>query len=237
MIETTNLKLKIPEGTDYANIPELTNTNNTILEKHLTNVGTYVDTYSNAKTYNLGELVIYNNILYKNTTKINVAEAWNASKWTQTNIANIITTNREIIDVLYDNPDIYGTPSIITIENGNWLQNYKKIKVYYFNTSNNKQGSIEIYIDINFTPFNFQLLDLSYTDYFGEANIYTTIIKEMRLANFGATTPRIRFSKLLETVTTETYTIATASINKETTVHSGTDNIIEIVRIEGIRNA
>ena len=49
-----------------------------------------VDAYDDTATYAVGDLCIYNNTLYKCTTAITVAEAWNASHWTATSIATEI---------------------------------------------------------------------------------------------------------------------------------------------------
>lgn len=40
------------------------------------------DIYSSSSTYKVGDLVIYNNSLYKCNTDITTAEEWNASHWT-----------------------------------------------------------------------------------------------------------------------------------------------------------
>ena len=47
-----------------------------------------VDAYDDTATYAVGDLCIYNNTLYKCTTAITTAEAWNASHWTATSIAD-----------------------------------------------------------------------------------------------------------------------------------------------------
>lgn len=48
------------------------------------------DAYSSSATYALGDLCIYNNRLYRCTTAVSTAEAWNSSKWTATSIAKEI---------------------------------------------------------------------------------------------------------------------------------------------------
>lgn len=52
--------------------------------------GNIGDAYSASSTYKVGELCIYNNALYRCTTAINTAEAWNSSHWTATTIAEEI---------------------------------------------------------------------------------------------------------------------------------------------------
>ena len=46
------------------------------------------DAYSSSSTYKIGELCIRNNQLYRCTTAITTAEAWNSSHWTATTIAD-----------------------------------------------------------------------------------------------------------------------------------------------------
>ena len=45
--------------------------------------------YDATSTYAVGDLVIYQNQLYKCTTAIAVAEAWDATHWTLTNMAEV----------------------------------------------------------------------------------------------------------------------------------------------------
>lgn len=60
-----------------------------INELHAINGYSY-DAYDDTATYAVGDLCIYNNTLYKCTTAITTAEAWNASHWTATTIADEI---------------------------------------------------------------------------------------------------------------------------------------------------
>ena len=61
-----------------------------INELHAINGYSY-DAYDDTATYAVGDLCIYNNTLYKCTTAITTAEAWNASHWTTTSIADEIS--------------------------------------------------------------------------------------------------------------------------------------------------
>jgi hypothetical protein len=63
--------------------------NGAINELHAINGYSY-DAYDDTSTYAVGDLCIYNNALYKCTTAITTAEAWNASHWTATSIADEI---------------------------------------------------------------------------------------------------------------------------------------------------
>ena len=60
------------------------------------------DVYDDTSTYAVGDLCIYNNALYKCTTAITTAEAWNASHWTATSIAKEIGR----IDTVLNGSDI-----------------------------------------------------------------------------------------------------------------------------------
>ena len=64
--------------------------NGAINELHAINGYSY-DAYDDTATYAVGDLCIYNNALYKCTTAITTAEAWNASHWTATSIADEIS--------------------------------------------------------------------------------------------------------------------------------------------------
>lgn len=64
--------------------------NGAINELHTINGYSY-DAYDDTATYSVGDLCIYNNALYKCTTAITTAEAWNASHWTATSIADEIS--------------------------------------------------------------------------------------------------------------------------------------------------
>lgn len=63
--------------------------NGAINELHAINGYSY-DAYDDTSTYSVGDLCIYNNALYKCTTAITTAEAWNANHWTETSIADEI---------------------------------------------------------------------------------------------------------------------------------------------------
>ena len=57
--------------------------------------------YDSTATYNLGDLVVYNDTLYECTTAISVAEAWDATHWTQTDVSNQLSRKANI-DGSYD---------------------------------------------------------------------------------------------------------------------------------------
>lgn len=48
------------------------------------------DAYDNTKTYAVGDIVIYNNVLYKCITAITTAEDFDSTKWTATKVAELV---------------------------------------------------------------------------------------------------------------------------------------------------
>jgi hypothetical protein len=92
-------KIQVQRGT-FANLPTLsvgepafcTDTKQFFIGDGTNNIdlsATHVaDRYSASKTYAVGEYCIYNNLLFKCTTAITAAEAWNAAKWTLTTVLN-----------------------------------------------------------------------------------------------------------------------------------------------------
>lgn len=75
ILETT--KVDLTNYTTFSNI-------NTILGDVICGL------YDNTETYAVGDIVIHNNKLYKCTTAITVAENWDATHWTQTNLNAIL---------------------------------------------------------------------------------------------------------------------------------------------------
>ena len=55
-----------------------------------TNVTSIAPAYSTSSTYDLGDLVVYNNELYECTTAITTAEAWTAAHWTQKKLSEVL---------------------------------------------------------------------------------------------------------------------------------------------------
>lgn len=51
------------------------------------------DAYDNTQTYTVGDIVIYNNTLYKCTTAVSTAEDFDSAKWTATTLEELIPTN------------------------------------------------------------------------------------------------------------------------------------------------
>lgn len=90
-----NLALKLLGGIDFPNNLDTAEKDifGAINELH-GSIG--ADAYDDTATYAVGDLCIYNNTLYKCTTAIPVAEAWNANHWAQTSIADEISKLTEM---------------------------------------------------------------------------------------------------------------------------------------------
>ena len=84
------------------------------------------DEYDNTLTYSVGDYCIYNNTLYRCTTAISTAEAWDVTHWTETNI------DEEIKNI--DNAKIE-KPVDITATGQN-CNDYKSSGIYTFMTAN-----------------------------------------------------------------------------------------------------
>ena len=88
-----------------------TNMNQLVQEDMIT------DAYSSSSTYSVGDYCIYGNTLYKCTTAISTAEAWNSGHWTAVSVADEINArvkkagDRMSGDLTMDN-------SVIKIANG-----------------------------------------------------------------------------------------------------------------------
>lgn len=86
----------VNDSLEYTSALDTTNKTITgaINELHAINGYSY-DAYDDTATYAVGDLCIYNNALYKCTTAITTAEAWNASHWTATSIADEIASKQD----------------------------------------------------------------------------------------------------------------------------------------------
>ncbi len=63
-------------------------------------VASLAPAYSTSSTYDVGDYVLYEGVLYECTTAITTAEAWNAAHWTQTSVADELTDLKEDFDAL-----------------------------------------------------------------------------------------------------------------------------------------
>ena len=96
-----------------------------INELHAINGYNY-DAYDDTATYAVGDLCIYNNTLYKCTTAITTAEAWNVSHWAQTSIAGEISELKsgkaDISDIPTKTSDLSNDSGFPVVTNVSWGQ-------------------------------------------------------------------------------------------------------------------
>lgn len=69
-------------GDVAGNLQNAINDSNNNISNIRTALGLSTDTYSSTSTYALGDLVVYNNMIYECTTAITSAETWNQEHWT-----------------------------------------------------------------------------------------------------------------------------------------------------------
>ena len=98
-------------------------------------IGNETDTYSASSTYALGSLVIYNNLLYKCTTAITVAEAWTIAHWTQVSLTSLAQSGCILFNT--------GNPKAGTITLSDSAANYEYFEIYYL-SSDDYYGSVKI---------------------------------------------------------------------------------------------
>ena len=118
---TQHFNLIKPSITDNVNVGNL-NTNfeniDTIMydnqQKSEGALGDLADAFSTAGTYAVGDLVIYENKLYKCTTAVTLAEAWDSTKWTATTLAaemgkglHIYSTDEQVVGTWIDGKPVY----------------------------------------------------------------------------------------------------------------------------------
>lgn len=60
------------------------------IDKNSQSIGNDTDTYSNAQTYSIGDIVVYNNQLYRCTTAVTTAEEFDVAKWQKTSLKEMI---------------------------------------------------------------------------------------------------------------------------------------------------
>lgn len=136
-----------------------TNMNKLVQEDMITNV------YSSSSTYAVGDYCIYGNTLYRCTTAISTAEAWNSAKWALVNIADEIKNSMELystterkIGTWIDGKPLYrkvftaeyNTANTEALVNSN-IQNINKIVDIkgFILTSNNAERPLNFYNNIS----------------------------------------------------------------------------------------
>ena len=109
MADDTTRIINLTEATEIADGMYLvtdasTGTRKLALQKVIDKAGVNVaDEYSSSSTYDVGDLCVYNGILYECTTAITTAEAWDSDHWEQVNLGDIIADMDGAIDDLDEN--------------------------------------------------------------------------------------------------------------------------------------
>ena len=100
---TPNINLAKPDRQDYVSVVSDINNNMDKIDGAFGTVNNNLgDAYDATSTYEINDICIYNNVLYKANTDISVPEAWNASHWDATTVADAM--KHAIGDVSVDYP-------------------------------------------------------------------------------------------------------------------------------------
>ena len=97
-ITTTKRIIELPDASqtitndDYFAIDNANGDTGKIPASLFTSTSREADQYDPEETYAVGDLCINNNVLYRCTTAISTAEVWTPAHWTQTTLANEIST-------------------------------------------------------------------------------------------------------------------------------------------------
>lgn len=95
-------------------ISSVTTTANAADARSQASISNTADTYDPTSTYVIGDLSIYNNLLYRCTTSINVPEAFDGTKWTRTTLEELRNSIESEIDTL--NNDLTEKANLIIVK-------------------------------------------------------------------------------------------------------------------------
>lgn len=117
--------------------------------------------YSNASTYDVGDVVVYNNRMYICDVAVTVPESFDLAKWTYYRVSNTadavenVTSAENALETLVGSTDISAigdgtvTGAIDTINTN--LSKYTDSSILTFNVSN-YAGNVNLASDINISP-------------------------------------------------------------------------------------
>ena len=114
---TSNMGMNLPDDNDYFSIDHA-NQNTQALD-----IVGKPDEYKNTKTYAVGDLCIYDNVLYKCITAVETAESFDVSKWEPTNVLS---------EIAEQNKNFGGLTSSGSINVTSKCPDYKKMKASDF---------------------------------------------------------------------------------------------------------
>ena len=126
MANTTNIDLVKPAGTDYALVSVINSNMDKVDAEAGRERANFAAAYSDSSAYAVGDLCIYQGVLYRCTTAIGGSgEAWNASHWTQVSIAELLLSaifmskqNVANANADLDNGIYYATSATQNVPNG-----------------------------------------------------------------------------------------------------------------------
>ena len=137
-ITTTKRIIELPDASqtitndDYFAIDNANGDTGKIPASLFTSTSREADQYDPEETYAVGDLCINNNVLYRCTTAISTAEVWTPAHWTQTTLANEISTlNSSLTDTITTNVIL---SDIGTTKATKQVTAYKIGRVYVFST-------------------------------------------------------------------------------------------------------
>lgn len=106
------------------------------------------DEYSSSKTYSTGDLVIYNNKLYKASQDITTAEAFNSSHWTEVTLLSDVNEIKDVIDAKANSADVYTKNDFKNAGAHNSLYRGKDITSLFYDGTLSKQIAAGTFDDI-----------------------------------------------------------------------------------------
>lgn len=121
--------------------------------------GVVASAYSAAKTYKVGDYVLYNSNLYRCTTAITTAEAWTAAHWTQVVLADDVTDLKSDLDEVTEGiPFAKITDDLSVVNNGVTFakESDNSFKYYGTATANRNQLFLNGQDDIMISSSPFQ---------------------------------------------------------------------------------
>ena len=122
-----------------------------------TNLSVIAPSYDSTSTYAVGDIVIYNGVLYKCTTAISTAEAWDATHWTAKDVDTVIRENQPDLSNYVDKTSaqtITGAKRFSANMMASTIMNYSGFSSITFDTNTlNLFANSLIYVNANsFVP-------------------------------------------------------------------------------------
>lgn len=145
------------ESADIRDLNENAETIDSLLHNGFTNSA---DAYDSTQTYAVGNIVIYENTLYRCTTAVASAESFDSTKWTQTSLGGLLeAVNGTLSNLLIEQKITFSdtTPCILTLSNG-W-----RGEIIIIGTSANDMGFYLSRTTSVGTPYNYAIKESTTT--------------------------------------------------------------------------